>query len=387
MKKALLIIETDAHFTELFRVACAMKSSGKYRPTFYWAYPPQQRDISLCEAQGFAVPSVPQGHGSPRISTRLRRLLPAATANFIRLIRAVHVLARTIRGARKYLKVHGFELLVLAEDNAAYSSAEWIEAGHSLGIPSVIVPFTVANAIEPAQALLNNPAHRVSGLCGKLVAALYPNWIYEHGGRRLVRLPPPRALARQWLGLAPPLPWIINSGKADAIAVESEFMLDYYRREGLPEGQLVLCGALYDDILADQLANAVARRQQLHGRLGLDPGRKLVLCAMPPDQLAVAGDRCDFRRYRELVKFWAETLAQLRGCNVVVRAHPRTRLEEIEFIRPLGLTIVEDDTASLVPLCDIYVASVSATIRWAIACGKPVVNYDVYRYRYVDYDQ
>ncbi len=29
--------------------------------------------------------------------------------------------------------------------------------------------------------------------------------------------------------------------------------------------------------------------------------------------------------------------------------------------------------------------SVSSTIRWAIACGKPVINYDVYRYQYTDY--
>lgn len=39
----------------------------------------------------------------------------------------------------------------------------------------------------------------------------------------------------------------------------------------------------------------------------------------------------------------------------------------------------------MVPACDIYVASISSTIRWAIACGKPVVNYDVYRYRYTDF--
>jgi hypothetical protein len=38
-----------------------------------------------------------------------------------------------------------------------------------------------------------------------------------------------------------------------------------------------------------------------------------------------------------------------------------------------------------VPLCDLYVASVSSTIRWAIACGKPVINYDVYQYGYADY--
>ena len=43
------------------------------------------------------------------------------------------------------------------------------------------------------------------------------------------------------------------------------------------------------------------------------------------------------------------------------------------------------NTAELVPLCDVFVASISSTIRWAIACGKPVVNYDVYRYRYTDF--
>ena len=49
------------------------------------------------------------------------------------------------------------------------------------------------------------------------------------------------------------------------------------------------------------------------------------------------------------------------------------------------MRIAARKTSELVPLCDLYVASVSSTIRWAIACGKPVVNYDVYRYRYTDF--
>ena len=55
-------------------------------------------------------------------------------------------------------------------------------------------------------------------------------------------------------------------------------------------------------------------------------------------------------------------------------------------LRQANLAICWDDTATLVPLCDLYVASISATIRWAIACGKPVVNYDVFQYRFDDYD-
>jgi hypothetical protein len=57
-------------------------------------------------------------------------------------------------------------------------------------------------------------------------------------------------------------------------------------------------------------------------------------------------------------------------------------------MRPLetsDMRLATTRTAELVPLCDVYVAWVSSTIRWAIACAKPVINYDVYRYRYTDY--
>ena len=41
--------------------------------------------------------------------------------------------------------------------------------------------------------------------------------------------------------------------------------------------------------------------------------------------------------------------------------------------------------ASLVAISDMYVASVSSTIRWAILAGIPVINYDVYQYGYEDF--
>ena len=71
---------------------------------------------------------------------------------------------------------------------------------------------------------------------------------------------------------------------------------------------------------------------------------------------------------------------------VVVRPHPRLSEPMLAPLRQANLAICWDDTATLVPLCDLYVASISATIRWAIACGKPVVNYDVFQYRFDDYD-
>jgi hypothetical protein len=69
-----------------------------------------------------------------------------------------------------------------------------------------------------------------------------------------------------------------------------------------------------------------------------------------------------------------------------VRPHPRVAMEKLTPFAGPNVKFTWQPTAELIPLCDLYVASISATIRWALACGIPVINYDTYRYRYCDYD-
>ena len=110
-----------------------------------------------------------------------------------------------------------------------------------------------------------------------------------------------------------------------------------------------------------------------------------MLCAMPPDQFAFSADQTEFDSYEALVRGWAEALTSINGWNVIVRPHPRDAERTAAILAGTEVRVSLADTASLVPLCDLYVASISATIRWAIACGIPVVNYDCYRLRYGDY--
>ena len=60
------------------------------------------------------------------------------------------------------------------------------------------------------------------------------------------------------------------------------------------------------------------------------------------------------------------------------------RYEDFLYIGGWGIKIGGRETAELIPLRDLYMVSVSYTIRGAIACGIPVINYIVYRYRYSD---
>jgi len=78
-------------------------------------------------------------------------------------------------------------------------------------------------------------------------------------------------------------------------------------------------------------------------------------------------------------------LQESEGWNILISLHPSVDPATMRYLETDRIKIGPGNTASLVALCDVFVASVSSTIRWAIACGTPVVNYDVYRYRYSDY--
>ena len=202
-----------------------------------------------------------------------------------------------------------------------------------------------------------------------------------------MRVPGERVLVMESLGLAPPLPWIFNSGFADVIAIESECMKQYYLDCGVSERQLKLIGSLADDVMIDILRQKRQKRADLCLELRLNDKKPILLSSLPPDFLYMKGGRpeSDFSTYPELVEFWVKSIAKVKNFNVIVCLHPSVRYENFQYIEDWGVRIARRGTAEMVPLSDVYVANVSSTIRWAIACGIPVINYDVYRYHYTDY--
>jgi hypothetical protein len=397
----LLAVYTAGHFTELGRTAALLRRSGRYAPTFMFSrsyYGDLDREIAICRTEGipWLTESAPanlddDANRSSRSSlytaaTNLAKAMVSGLPFPFTAVRAIARQARELYRARQVIKAERPDLLVLAEDNVAYETAALIKAGHEQRIPTVIMPFTVCNALEPAETFFHDPAYSLERWSNRLVGSLYPRWVFTHRGRRLLRMPAAQVLAKEWWGLAPPLPWQMNSGAADALAVESPFMEAYYRREGLPSEKLITTGMLADDVLAETLRNAPARRDALCAELGLANDRRLIVCALPPDQFGITGAQADVPDYATLVRVWVQALAALPRCHIVVRLHPRMTYDAYKYIEAWGVKISQRDTAALVPLCDLYVASMSATIRWAIACGRPVLNYDVYQLRLTDFD-
>jgi len=60
--------------------------------------------------------------------------------------------------------------------------------------------------------------------------------------------------------------------------------------------------------------------------------------------------------------------------------HPNMPPAQVELMRGHGIDVSDEWVIRLIPQADIYFTTFSSTIRWAIACGKPVINYNAYGY-------
>lgn len=415
----LLLINEEAHIRELGRLAVLLKARTVLRPVIYLedrlqhlGEHPILQELGLEVLTSKDFPDVPDGE--PALSARpnswRRRLasflvettrfvlarLPARLQRYLKFKYVVDIdyvdlhraiLLKRAAQADAALARYDVAALVISEDNVELDTFVWISVARRRGIRSIILPYTISNTAEFAESYVHHAPSQVAATWqNRITATLFPHWSLRYKGNLFLRTSYAKVLAVEKLGLAPPNPWLLNSGDADVIAVESPAMRGYYMAAGIPQAQLAVVGSLTDDVLARAAALRPQGRSELAAEFGLADDRPLLLAALPPDQNTYDRPGCEFADFSDLIDFWGQALASIEGWAVVVRPHPKTRPETLEALRRHGVAISYRDTAELVPLCDLYVASVSATIRWAIACAKPVVNYDVYRYDYRDYE-
>ncbi len=302
------------------------------------------------------------------------------------------LLPRSIRERRAlyerwpdFFRRESIRLLVLPEDNYFLETHYLARGARQVGARSVVVPFTVSNSLEWVQTFHGRREHSARWLPNRIFASAFPHWTYEYKGERML-MPPLQILMNEYLELTPPNPWLINSGYTDVLAAESPFMVRYYQDAGIEAEKIALTGALSDDVLFERLAQAQPARELLYHKLGLPERRPMMLFTVPPDQLIGDGrPQCEFDSYMVLLKAVMAVLCRSAGWNVVVALHPRLNPKYRQVIESYPAKIASDNIAQLVPLCDVFVASASATIRLAAGAGKPTINYDVYRYEYTDF--
>lgn len=277
------------------------------------------------------------------------------------------------------------QLIVLPEHNLFYFTQLLVYQGRKYQIPAIIVPFTIANTIEWSEAFYNEPSRALSSVPNQIFARAFPHWVNHYKNRSLL-LPVELILLHEMFGITPKNTWLLNSGDIDFLASESEAMKNYYISAGIEEEQIRITGALYNDELFFRLQKAEDFRDELYEKLNMQLGKPMLLCALPPNQCFGRMDLIEFGSYEEIVRFILSKLSQYdKDYNIIVNLHPRIVLDSVSYINDYPVKIYTGNIAEIIPLSSIFVASCSATIRMAISCGIPVVNYDLYHYNYDDY--
>ncbi len=408
--RILIQCNLDAFFPSLYELGRALLRSREFEPVFLFDryYPTRAKHIATalqsgcrCLNEDGSILSVPPDSLVSTDSSEVvrrpasmwkRMIKGTGLVSFVRLIldswRHLRRIRQRVLITRRIIRAENVSLIVMGADLPGYDTSAVIHGGHAENVPTLIVASFVDAHNTTAEALFHEPSHGMGFWPNRLVAFLFPRWTTKCRGETLVRAPAAEVVALEWLNLAPRTPWLMHSGEADAIAVEGGVARRKAIVAGLPAEKLVCTGLPAHDVLAETIASIDDRRAELLRRLGLPPKRFLILTALPPNLFYQNRSESEFATYEELLSFWFGTISECSDCNSLVSLHPSVTAADASALRleRWGAIVAPEKTAQIVPLCDIFIANLSSTIHWALACGKPTIDYDFDRYGKGDFD-
>lgn len=280
-------------------------------------------------------------------------------------------------------------VVVVAEDGVA-GPLTLIAAAKRRAIPVAVLPYGYGTQADFEIALETKAAlgelERAEGPVGEMIQRKAPEWIKQGKFEGALLFPSEYVVVLESAGIHVNNAWVVHGGTADRLLVESMQMLDLYRAEGLPEGKLVVTGSPYGDFMLDALATDPDARAAFRQPRKITPGQTRILVSWPPSYHSERSQHSEFPSYLEMTRAVLAGLQGLANTTVTVSLHPAVNADDGAAISAMGVNISDDYVLRLIPLHDIYVSYFSSTIRWAVAAGKPVINYDAYKLALDVYD-
>jgi hypothetical protein len=399
LARRVLFVPVHAYcWPEMITIAHKVAADGKYQPLFFLYYEHDKEDKLTGKLHQLGLPVIDiclarnshagwsQSHTRKRLLASAKKYVYQAVPAALRQMRDIAAdYTRKIREAGALLERESVAALVLIGDRHVGWETALIKVSNQRDIPSLIVPFAVSAPEIAARLRLkrqNFDRHGMQALSNRIAGTLFPHWVYEHEGKRLLFFPGIQAVVAWILGIMPGNPWSIGGGAATRMAVESPRLRRMFVEQGVPQEKLVVTGKPSVDQVyeAMQLANQRIIRKEL----GIPETRQVLLCAVP--QLA-EHLLMPWSQHWQEIEFLLATFAQLKNVSVVLSLHPKSSPSDYKPLADrYGATLAKRRIYELLPACDVFVATFSSTVMQAIGIGKPTVVVDFYGLDYTFYD-
>ncbi|MCU0440311.1 MAG: hypothetical protein MUC49_20670 [Raineya sp.] len=320
-----------------------------------------------------------------KLWTRFLYEIPLILSVFIskKQIRHFQYIYTTDKIKAKYL-VQNYQpkILLVAEDGIG-SPLVFLKYFNKKSIPIINYPYEYSTIKQLENRALSNEGYEIKKMIEKLLLTIFSKkWIRKIYNKNYTVIPTQEAILYILFRINIPNPWTVHGGISNFLIAESQFMKEHYINEGIDSKKIMLLGNISNDILLQNL-NDNNKKKSILLELGLDINKKTILCALIPDYTSTM--KCEFHNYEELVDFWIDSINNNHKFNIIYQLHPAVSEIHKKYIKSKNVHLSDRSIVDLIPICDIYITSVSSTIRYATACSKPVINYDMYFMNYSDY--
>jgi hypothetical protein len=304
-------------------------------------------------------------------------------------IRALVTLARLTRARwrmRRLFDKFKPVAVVVFEDRAPHPEMVFLAEARRRGAKAVLVSFAASSLESVVVTRRDLPEHLVDHPpwrpVKRFLATRYPQQIYETHSGRLLFFPVAETLALALHGLLRGNNWYYGGGAVDLCTKIGEDDFEHARRDGAPVEKFIVTGQPSMDDLHRARTNAEVRRSELMSKYALPAGRPLIICAVPhsAEQAHIGWDR-----HMELTAQLFHALS-VSGGNVLLSLHPRSDPKTYDDLARIGgCRIITERLNEVLPAADLFVATYSSTVRWAVAMHIPTIMVDFLNFNFAQF--
>lgn len=254
-------------------------------------------------------------------------------------------------------------------------------------LPSIIIPVATSDPEASVYLRRNNREFFCSGIAAPLLnrVAKHINygWVYKLKGKEYLFYSSGKALAGYFLDMISLNPWYIGGGHSTLVGVESEEIKKRYLKFGIPEEKIIVTGHPSHDHLFEKYNNRDLLKKEVCKKYDFNERNKLIICAVPhmAEHNIITWDT-----HWVIINLLVQNLAKT-GHNILLSLHPKSGLNKYQLLeKKYACRISDEPLKEILAAADIFVATFSSTLQWAIICRIPFIIVDFYKFNYTFLD-
>lgn len=250
-----------------------------------------------------------------------------------------------------------------------------------------IIPYLVYSGSESCHLLREGDSLREFSnnlpLIARYIFKKYSNQFLNYNNKKYLFYSPSKTLALGKFGTLSKNPWQMGCGLADIICANDEYTYKRYLDNNVPERKIKLIGdVIYSNIYSTYLKKEKIKNSIIK-KYDLSFNKKVILISLP--QLA-EHKLLNWDKHWIEINFLIKCLVKLNE-NLLISLHPKMVFNKYYFLeKKYKCKIAKENLSDILPIADLFIATYSSTIVWAVLCGINSIIVDFYGLDYCMYD-